>query len=64
MIPSMAGSRTYVGPAYYDSRQPVTLKVLRVRSSENIANILTKALCPNDFARLRSYLGIRHARVA
>ena len=24
MIPSMASSRTYVGPAYYDSRQPVT----------------------------------------
>ena len=24
MIPSMAGSRTYVGPAYYDSQQPVT----------------------------------------
>ena len=40
------------------------LKVLRIRSSENIANILTKALCPNDFARLRSYLGIHHACVA
>ena len=24
MIPSMASFRTYVGPAYYDSRQPVT----------------------------------------
>ena len=28
MIPSMAGSQTYVGPAYYDSRQPVTSGVL------------------------------------
>ena len=27
MIPSMAGSRTYVGPAYYDSQQPVTIGV-------------------------------------
>ena len=25
MILTMAGSRTYVGPAYYDSRQPVTV---------------------------------------
>ena len=25
MIPSMAGSRTYIGPAYYDSRQLVTV---------------------------------------
>ena len=24
MIPTMAGSRTYVGPAYYYSQQPVT----------------------------------------
>ena len=24
VIPTMAGSRTYVGPAYYNSRQPVT----------------------------------------
>ena len=28
MIPSMAGSRTYVGPAYYDSRQLVTSTLL------------------------------------
>ena len=27
MITSMAGFRTYVGPAYYDSQQPVTLLV-------------------------------------
>ena len=27
MIPSMAGSRTYVGPAYYDSQQLVTERV-------------------------------------
>ena len=52
---------------YHSTRDLVDLdelKVLHIRSSENIADILTKALCPNDFARLRSYLGIRHARVA
>ena len=52
---------------YHSTRDLVDLdelKVLRVRSSENIADILTKALCPNDFARLRGYMGIRHARVA
>ena len=27
MIPTIAGSRTYVGPAYHDSRQPVTGKM-------------------------------------
>lgn len=40
------------------------LKVLQVSSSENTADILTKALGPNDFAHLRSYLGICHAHVA
>ena len=30
MIPSMAGSRTYVGPVYYDSQQPVTINALMV----------------------------------
>ena len=25
MIPTMASFRTYIGPAYYDSRQPVTM---------------------------------------
>ena len=27
MIETMAGSRTYVGPVYYDSRQPVTMVI-------------------------------------
>ena len=35
------------------------MKVLGVRSSDNVANIFTKALGPNDFACLRGYLGIR-----
>ena len=40
------------------------LKVLGVRSSDNVADIFTKALGPNDFARLRSFLGIRPPRIA
>ena len=52
---------------YHSSRELVDrdeLKVLRVRSSENAADILTKPLGPTDFARLRHYLGIRSARIA
>jgi hypothetical protein len=33
--------------------------IQRVRSSENIADILTKPLARLDFARLRHYLGLR-----
>ena len=40
------------------------LLVHGVRSSNNVADILTKPLGPTDFARLRHYLGIRSARVA
>ena len=35
------------------------LKVFRICSSENVADILTKPLGPTDFTRLRHYLGIR-----
>ena len=35
------------------------LEVLRVRSADNIADILTKALGRSDFLRLRGYLGLR-----
>ena len=38
MIPPVAGSRTYVGPAYYDSQQPVT--------DANILEILHESDCP------------------
>jgi hypothetical protein len=40
------------------------LKVLAVRSSDNVADIFTKPLGPTDFARLRNYLGIRPPRSA
>ena len=52
---------------YHTTRELIDsdeLKVLRIASSDNTADILTKALGPNDFARLRTYLGVRHARVA
>jgi len=35
------------------------LEILRVRSTDNIADILTKALGRSDFVRLRGYLGLR-----
>ena len=43
VIPSMAGSRTYVSPAYYDSRQPVT--ALAVRNCVLIASL--GWICPD-----------------
>ena len=46
---------------YHSTRDLVEfdeLKVLRVRSSENAADILTKPLARNDFTRLRQYLGV------
>lgn len=36
------------------------VQILRVRSEDNLADILTKPLSRNDFLRLRGYLGIRH----
>ena len=38
------------------------LKVIGVRSEDNVADIFTKPLASNDFARLRHYLGIRPSR--
>ena len=35
------------------------VKIQRVRSSDNVADILTKPLSRNDFQRLRFYLGLR-----
>ena len=35
------------------------LVVTRVRSADNIADVLTKALGRSDFLRLRGYLGLR-----
>ena len=35
------------------------VKIQRVRSSDNVADILTKLLSRNDFQRLRFYLGLR-----
>jgi hypothetical protein len=52
---------------YHTTRELVNndeLIVLRIRSSENVADILTKPLGPGDFARLRHYLGIRASRAA
>lgn len=52
---------------YHSSRDLVNnneMIVLRVRSSDNVADILTKPLGPTDFARLRNYLGIRSPRSA
>ena len=52
---------------YHSTRELVNndeLVVLRIRSSENVADILTKPLGPGDFARLRHYLGIRSPRSA
>jgi hypothetical protein len=40
------------------------MKILGVRSSDNVADIFTKALGPNDFARLRGFLGLRSPRAA
>jgi hypothetical protein len=40
------------------------MKVLGVRSSDNVADVFTKALGLTDFARLRSYLDICPPRVA
>lgn len=37
-----------------------SVSLLRVRSSDNTADILTKPLARGDFLRLRQYLGIRH----
>ncbi len=36
-----------------------SLKVTRIRSADNTADILTKPLGRSDFQRLRQYLGIR-----
>lgn len=47
---------------YHSTRDLVDadeLKVIRVRTSDNTADILTKSLTRPDFQRLRSYLGIR-----
>jgi hypothetical protein len=47
---------------YHSIRELVTngeLTVTRVRSCDNIADILTKALAHPDFLRLRDYLGLR-----
>jgi hypothetical protein len=47
---------------YHSIRELVTngeLTVTRVRSCDNIADILTKALARPDFLRLRDYLGLR-----
>ena len=52
---------------YYTIRDLVVLdemKVLGVRSADNVADIFTKPLGPTDFARLRRYLGIRPPRIA
>ena len=35
------------------------IKLLRVRSEDNSADILTKSLSRSDFLRLRGYLGLR-----
>ena len=44
VTPTMAGSRTYVGPAYYNSRQPVTPfqceNFLHLRTCNNFHDIL------------------------
>ena len=51
---------------YHTTRDLVNLdklKVLHVLLSDNSADILTKAFGPNDFAHLRTYLGIRHTCV-
>ena len=40
------------------------LVVLHICSSENIVDILTKALGPEDFARLQYYLGIHPSCIA
>jgi hypothetical protein len=40
------------------------MKVLAVRSSDNVTDIFTKPLGPTDFARLRSFLGLRPPRSA
>ena len=47
---------------YHLIRELVTngeLTVMRVRSCDNLADILTKALARLDFLRLRDYLGLR-----
>jgi hypothetical protein len=52
---------------YHSTRELVNngeLQILRVRSSDNAADILTNPLGPTDFARLRHYLGIQSARTA
>ena len=52
---------------YHTIRDLVVLdemKVLGVRSADNVADIFTKPLGPTDFARLRRYLGIRPPRIA
>ena len=43
MIPSMASSRTYIGPVYYDSQQPVTKRV--IWSDETKINFLGSDGC-------------------
>jgi hypothetical protein len=47
---------------YHSTRDLVDsneLTILRVRSSDNTTDILTKSLCRQDFLRLCQYLGIR-----
>lgn len=51
----------HVNVRYHYLRERVAegdLVVARVRSSNNTADIFTKALPPVDFLRLRSYLGL------
>ena len=52
---------------YHTTRDLVNLdelKIFHIRSSKNVADILTKPLGPSDFTCLRSYLGIRSSRSA
>ena len=52
---------------YHTTRELVELgelQIVRVRSSDNSADILTKSLARPDFLRLQAYLGVRPPRIS